>query len=521
MKKQYVMGCDGGTGGMRVGIYTLSGEEIAFAATEYPTSHPHPGWAEQCPMDWWDALRQSIQKAFRKSGISKEEVLALSYDGTCGSILLSERDGTPIGNSMIWMDVRADEEAATISRTGHSALKFNGYGNVSAEWMPCKAMWLKKHRAQEYARADIVCEYADWITFRLIGRWTTSYSSISARWYYDSQNGGYPQDLFEQLGIGDVLAKLPQEIHHLGDRLGRISPDAASFLGLSEDTMIGQGGVDASVGLFGLGVIKPGRAALITGSSHLILGLTDTYSYRKGGVFGPFPDAIMPGYGLVEGGQISSGSIVNWFKTNFCQDLKGHPDGIYEILNGEASQIPIGSDGLLVLDWWQGNRTPYTDQTIRGNIYGLSLHHTRAHLYRAILEGVAFGTENVIQSFRENGFPIQDVYISGGTTNSPLWMQIHADVSNVNIHVPKNPQAPTLGGAILAAVSAGVYTIPEAVSHMVQYNDVIHPDPDRHKKYQKLFRQYRMAYEAFGQWMRDTSVVFQDLDAIPTNFQEV
>lgn len=508
MGSKYVMGCDGGTGGMRVGIYALDGTEIAFATTEYPTEHPHPGWAEQRPMDWWNAMASSVRKAIALAGIDKEDIAALSYDGTCGSILLSMNDGTPLGNSMIWMDVRADAEARFISQTGHEALKFNGYGNVSAEWMPCKAMWLKKHRQEDYERAEKVCEYADWITFKLTGKWTTSLSSVASRWYYDSRNGGYPEDFFEQLGIGEVIGKLPQELHSVGDCLGNISPEAAEYLGLSKNTIIGQGGVDASVGLFGLGVIKPGRAALITGSSHLILGLTDTYAYSKGGVFGPFPDAIIKGYGLVEGGQISSGSIMNWFKTHFCKDLAERSEGIYGTLNAQAEHIPVGSEGLLVLDWWQGNRTPYTDQNVRGTIYGLSLAHTQAHLFRAIMEGVAYGTENVLQSFREKGFSISELYISGGTTNSPLWIQIHADVSNVTIHVPKNPQAPTLGGAILAAVAAGLYSVDEAVEHMVHYERVIRPNPENHRKYQRLFAQYRKAYDAFGDWMRETTAVF-------------
>lgn len=511
MDKKYVMGCDGGTGGMRVGIYELDGTEIAFATTEYETKHPHPGWAEQNPKDWWNAMASSVRKAIDQAGIKSEDILALSHDGTCGSILLSMNDGTPLGNSMIWMDVRANEEADFISKTKHEALKFNGYGKVSAEWMPSKAMWLKKHRKKDYIRAEKVCEYADWITYKLTGRWTTSLSSIASRWYYDSRNGGYPVDFFEILGIVDVIDKLPQEIHSVGDYVGIISSEAAEFLGLSKNTIIGQGGVDASVGLFGLGVIKPGRAALITGSSHLILGLTDTYEYSKGGVFGPFPDAIIKGYGLIEGGQISSGSIMNWFKTHFCKDLESSSGDAYKVLNKQAEEIPIGSEGLLVLDWWQGNRTPYTDPNVRGTIYGLSLGHTQAHLFRAIMEGVAFGTENVLQSFREKGFSIDELYISGGTTHSPLWIQIHADVSNVSIHVPKNPQASTLGAAILATVAAGLYSIDEAVDNMVRYEKTILPNPNNHLKYQKVFSQYRSAYDACGDWMRKTTAVFDSI----------
>ncbi len=334
---------------------------------------------------------------------------------------------------------------------------------------------------------------------------------MAVRWYYDSQSGGYPRSLYKAIDLEDALDKFPQDITHLGDNLGTLTKEAAEHLGLSEKTIVGQGGVDAYIGNFGLGVIKPGKVALITGSSHLIMGVTDSYTYSKTGVFGPFPDAIIKGTGIVEGGQTSSGSIVSWFKRNFCGDLDAKPEGAYAILNREAAKLPPGSDGLLVLDWWQGNRTPYTDANVRGNIYGLSLGHTQAHIFRAIMEGVAYGTENVFNSFRNAGYTVDEVYMGGGTTNSDLFMQIHADVSNVVVNVPKNPQSPTLGSAILAAMAAGLFEdFDDAVKHMVQYAKRIEPIPENHEKYKKYFAQYQKAYETFGQWMRDTSAIDQN-----------
>ena len=503
--KKYILGFDGGTVGVRAGIYDMSGNELAFASTEYPTYHPQSGWAEQAPKDWWDCLAVSIKAAIKSAGISKDEIAAISYDVTCCSVLLCMNDGTPLRNSLIWMDVRAYEEAAFISSTGNQALKFNGYGNVSAEWMPCKALWLKKNEPDNYARADKLCEYADWITYKLTGQWTANMSNISCRWYYDSRNGGFPKDFYDQIGLSDALEKFPQKINHLGDVLGKIKKEAAEHLGLSEDTIVGQGGVDAWIGVLGLGVVNTGKIALITGSSHLIVGLTEKYEYTREGVFGPYPDTIIKGLGLVEGGQTSSGSIISWFKKNFCKDLDAMPEGAYAILNREAAALPPGSDGLLVLDWWQGNRTPYTDMELRGMIYGLSLIHTQAHLFRAVMEGVAYGTENVFASFRRAGYPVDEIYMGGGTTNSDLFMQIHADVSNVVIHVPENPQSPTLGSALLAAIAAGFYsTIEEAAAAMVRYSKSIHPNPENHEKYKKIFAQYQKAYSQCGPWMKET-----------------
>lgn len=508
MPKKYVMGYDGGTGGLRAAIFDLEGNEIAFASTEYATRHPHSGWAEQEPMDWWNAFAESTGKALKMAGLTKDDIVALSYDVTACSVVLSMNDGTPLRPSLIWMDVRSSEEAALIAATGNPALKFNGFGNVSPEWMPCKALWLKRNEPLNYNRADRVCEYADWIAFQLTGRWIANLSNTSCRWYYDARNGGFPVDFYEEIGLGDVLAKFPQEMGSVGDCLGTLTPEAARHLGLNPDTIVGLGGVDAWVGNIGLGVIRPGKVALITGSSHLITGFTETFHYAKGGYFGPFTDTILKGFGMIEGGQTSSGSIVSWFKNHFCKNLDNAPEGAYAILDREAAKIPPGSDGLMVLDWWQGNRTPYTDPNIRGMIYGFSLMHTQAHIFRAIMEGVAFGTENVFETFRGAGFPVTEICMGGGTTNSKLYMQIHADISNVVVNVPENPQVPALGSGILATVAAGLYKdLDEAVAHMVRYSKRVVPNPENHAKYRKIFRQYQKAYDQCGPWMRDTTAL--------------
>lgn len=508
MAEKYLVGIDMGTGSVRVGIYQLDGHEVGFAVTEYKTYHERPGWAEQKPEDWWNCLQHSMKKALAKSGVDKKDIIALGYDVTSCSVLLCKKDGTPLRDCLLWMDVRSYKEAEQIRDTNDPALKFNGFGNVSAEWMPCKALWLKKNEPENYHKADVVCECADWVTYKLTGRWTINMSNVSIRWYYDKFNGGFPRSLYSAIGLEDVLDKFPTELHDLGDNLGTLSPEAAEFLGLSADTIVAQGGPDAVIGCFGLGVISPGKIALITGSSHLILGQTDVYKYTKNGMFGPYPGCLRKEYGMIEGGQTSSGSIVSWYKNNFCQDLKDKEGGIYGELNREAAKIAPGSDGLLVLDWWQGNRTPYTDGGIRGNIYGLSLNHNQAHLFRAVMEGVAYGTENVFQSFRDAGYEVAEIYMGGGTTNSDLFMQIHADVSNVVVNVPEDSQSCALGSAILAAVGAGVYkTFEEAVEHMVRYSKRIEPIPENHEVYKQYFAQYRKAYGQFGDWMRETTAI--------------
>lgn len=502
---KYVMGFDGGTGGVRVGIYTLDGNEVAYHHTQYETKHQKVNWAEQNPNEWWEKFGEASKLVIQESNINPNDIVSLSYDVTSCSVVLSEFDGTPVRDSLIWMDVRAGKEAQEITQTKHDVLRFNGYGNVSAEWMPSKALWLKRNERDNYDKADVVCEYADWITFKMTGKWIGNINNAATRWYYDSTIGGFPKDFYAEIGLEDVLSKFPKITSKLGDNIGHLTQDAAEHLGLTTNTIVGQGGIDAFIGMLGLGVTEPGKISLITGSSHLITGLVEenNYKYSKSGMFGPFPDNLIPGLGMIEGGQTSSGSIISWFKNEIATELKDK-DNAYDILNEEAAKIKPGSDGILVLDWWQGNRTPYTNPNINGMIYGLQLSHTRGHIFRAIMEGIAYGTENVFESFRNSGYKVDEIYIGGGTTNSDLFMQIHADVSNVKIHVPKNPQSMTLGSAMLAAVAVGWYeNIQDAADNMVHYEKVIEPNIENHKLYKKYFEQYQSSYPVLKDWMKD------------------
>lgn len=503
------MGIDAGTESVRVGLFDLRGREVGIGVTEYQTFHPKPGWAEQNPDEWWSALVKSTKKALSQSGASKEDVIGISLDATSCSVVLCKNDGTPLRKSLIWMDVRASEEAKFIASTNNKSLKYNGFSNVSPEWMPCKALWLKRNDTENYHKADKVVEFADWYTYMLTGRWTGNICNATFKAYYDLDEGGWPIDFYNEIDLGDLIEKFPEDILKLGENVGGLSRKAANELGLSEGTPVGQGGIDSVIGMIGLGVVKPGRMALITGSSHLLLGLTEKKFHAKG-MFGTYPHGLVPHLNVIEGSQISTGSILKWFKTQFCKDLEeeGKHNGlsVYDLLTINAAKLPPGSEGLLVMDYWQGNRTPHIDSEVRGLIYGLSLIHRREHIFRAIMEGVSYGTDEILQTFKKNGFSVTEVYAAGGATKSKLFLQIHADVSNITINVPENAEAPLLGSAILAGIAAGVFQdMEDGVEHMVRIKERILPNEENHEKYQEIAEQHRKVYPQFGDWMRDTT----------------
>ena len=489
MSKKYLLGVDGGTEGLRAGVFDVFGTPLAFASTSYPTQFPAPSWAEQDPNDWWDALGKSVRKAISDSGISVDQIAAMTVDTTCCSVVPLDDSGNPVRPALIWMDVRSAEQAEQMVATEDDALRINsnGSGPVSAEWMIPKALWIKQNEPENFDRAVTICEYQDYINLHLTGRLGASINNVSTRWHCDYSREGVPKSLLEKLDLGELAEKWPQDVFRLGELVGGLTPRAAEHLGLTTDLPVVQGGADAQIGMIGLGVVKPGNLALITGSSHLHLGLSEK-PFHGTGIWGTYADALLPGLHTVEGGQTSTGSVINWLKNLF-----GESD--YETLNRDASKLPPGSENLIVQEHFQGNRTPHTDPKSRGAFHGLTLKHGREHLFRAAIEGVAFGSELILESMRTNGFFPESIVVSGGATRSELWLQIHSDVSNLPLTLTKNPDAPLLGCAILAAVGAGIYEdIPTAVEQMVQIDRVIEPNSQVHAEYQPFYESYKASY---------------------------
>jgi len=487
----FVIGIDGGTESLRAFVFDLEGRQRGSAATPYATDFPRPGWAEQNPADWWAALGASVKGALSEAGIAGQDVLALALDTTSCSVVALDGDGQPVRPAMIWMDVRAAQEAGAVAATHDPALRVNGAGAgpVSAEWMLPKALWIERNQPEIFERATFIGEYQDYMTFHLTGYWAGSLNNMSMRWHHQTDHGGAPVSLLKALGLDALLDKWPRTIVAPGDVIGGLTAAAAAHLGLPHDLPVVQGGADAFIGMIGLGVSEPGEMALITGSSHLQLGVAAAPIHRAG-VWGTYMDAVYPGKPIIEGGQTSTGSIIAWFKRHFAESWS------FDDLNAAAAALPAGAEGLIVLDHFQGNRTPYTDAYARGAITGLSLKHTPAHMYRAIVEGICLGTRQVVDSFGE-AFGAKRIVVAGGATKSPLWLQIHADTLGVPIELTEVPDAPALGSAILAAHGAGRFaTIEEGCRAMVRTKTLVEPRAKQAAIYDSILPRYEKLYGA-------------------------
>lgn len=489
-----LIGVDGGTEGVRAGVFTTDGQPVCFAREPYKTDFPRAGWAEQSPEDWWQATVQAVRRAVQEAGAPPAQIRGLALGATSFSLVCADGDGRPLRPAIIWMDVRASEEAETIASSGATALRYSGGDRASAEWMLSKTLWVKRHQPEIFEATAWTADYVDWMTFRLTGEKVAALNSATIRGYYDRLLGGWPAELYEAIGAPEIRSKVRDDVLPMGTSLGGLTEQAASELGLVTSTQVAVGGADAFVGQVGLGVIAPGRMALITGSSHLQILQSDTPSYSPG-LFGSYTDCVVPGEYTIEGGQASTGSVVSWFR-NLCMSggrgiTADDERQFFERLAEQAATLPPGSDGLLAVPHWQGNRTPFIDAQMRGVLAGMALHHQPHHIFRAIMEGICYGTEHILRVMRGNGVPITDIVACGGALNSPLWMQIHADVSGLPIRTTKVTEAVVLGAAILAGAGSGVHpSMADAVGAMVHTDRTVTPDPDAHERYRELVDQY-------------------------------
>ncbi|MBV9424853.1 MAG: hypothetical protein JOZ98_18230 [Solirubrobacterales bacterium] len=506
---QYMMGIDFGTEGVRVGIFDGDGSPVGFSSSTYGTDHPHSGWAEQDPDEWWSALGEAVPAALRDGDITGGHIAGISVDATASTVLAVDADGRPLRPAILWMDVRAAEQAERVSATNDPALKYSGGGNVSAEFGLPKALWLRDHEPESYDATSHILDCADWVTQRLTGEHTASINTTTCMYYFDRDEGGWPRGLYEKLEATDLLDKLPQEqdVVDVGQPVGGLRREVAEELGLRPDTPVAEGSVDAYAGALGLGVVEPGTLALITGSSHVVIAQS-AEPVHDPGFWGAYTHAMIPGLYTIEAGQASTGSVVAWFKNQLADGVLpvAEQRGVdpYDILGEMASEVPVGSEGLLVLDYFQGNRSPHTDPHARGAISGLSLSHGLGHLFRAVIEGICYGTEDILSTLRDNGYVPKMNVVSGGPAKSELWMQIHADVSNVPITFTEVSEGPVLGAAIQAAVAADIYPdLPTAAKSMVRFGRTIEPDAERHEEYRFWVERYRELYRGIRDVQHD------------------
>lgn len=464
----HYLSIDIGTESARAAVFTPDGACIGDGVGVYPTSFPRPGWAEQDPESWWRATVEAARQALHEAG--GPTISGISVATTSSSVVFLDERGSALRPALLWMDSRASQESLQTSLVEHPALQFAG-GSDSSEWLVPKAMWVARNEPQIYARAKYIGEAVDYLNFRLTGEWVGSRLNATCKWNYDPRVDALPGDLYDLLGVPDLVDKLPNDIRAVGSVAGRLSEAAAAKLGLSTRPVVGVGGIDAHLSLIPLSGISSAPVSIVAGTSSAFIAELAEPVFSPT-IWGPYPQALSADKWLVEGGQVSAGSALTWL----AERVLGYNRERVQALIADASNVPAVTHGLMVLDNFMGNRTPLRDSRLRGGILGATLGTTPAQLYRASVEAVSYGTRQVLDSLAEAGVDTSEVFITGGIRHNALWLQSTADVLGRPISLVTTENLTLTACAAIAAVASGeASSLAEAAQLFPPRSRVIEP----------------------------------------------
>ncbi len=533
---QFVVGVDFGTLSARALVVRVSdGAEVGTAVSEYAhgvIDHELPGygelppdWALQDPGDYTDALGAAVRAAIADAGLPPDQVIGIATDFTASTCLPALADGTPLcqlpglaarphAYPKLWKHHAAQPQADRINAAAHERHEkwINRYGGkISSEWQFAKALQVLDEDPEIYQLADRWIEAADWIIWQLCG--TETRNACTAGYKGIFQDGHYPSPDFlaalDPRFASFAADKLDHPIAPLGGLAGRLTPAAAALTGLPEGIAVAVGNVDAHVTLPAAGSCAPGTMVAIMGTStcHVMNGqsMVGTELAEVPGMCGAVDGGIIAGLWGYEAGQSGVGDIFSWFTRNgvpgeFAEEARRRGVSLPQLLDEKAAAEPPGANGLIALDWENGNRSVLVDAGLSGVIVGLTLATTAPEIYRALLEATAFGTRLIIETFDASGVPVTELVVAGGLIKSAPVMQIYADVTRRPLSVIGSDQGPALGSAIHAAVAAGAYPdVPAAASAMGRVNrDVYQPDEARADVYDELYAEYVRLHDYFG-----------------------
>ena len=546
MSGSFTIGVDFGTeSGRAVVVDVTNGRELATAIHAYANGviNNHlpapdddvrlgPDWALQDPRDYIRTFQEAVPRVVAAAGIDPADVVGIGIDFTACTMLPTTAEGTPLCEIpelrrephawvKLWKHHAAQPEAdrvnATAERRGEAWLSSYG-GRISSEWFFAKSLQILDEAPSIYRAADRLIEAADWVVWQLTGVETRNSctAGYKAMW---SKRAGFPDaDFFADLAPELRLVvdeKMSRRVASIGERAGLLTAEAAGWTGLRAGTPVAVANVDAHVSVPAATITTPGTMVAVMGTStcHLVLG---TRPALVEGMCGVVEDGIVPGLFGFEAGQSAVGDIFGWFaetsvSPEFHAAAAATGTDVHAVLEREAGRLRPGENGLVALDWWNGNRSILVDADLSGLMVGLTLATRPPDVYRALLEATAFGTRVIVDAFEAAGVAVDQIVACGGLPErNRLLMQISADVTGRTFQVAASSQAPALGSAMFGAVAAGAGaggydTIAEASARMARLSDVTYtPDPALREVYDALFAEYRELHDAFGRGSLDT-----------------
>ena len=486
------LGLDVGTSGVRAILVRPSGEVVASATSSLTMSTPRPGWAEQDPEDWWAASVAAITTARR--GAPNEQVLAVGISGQMHSSVFLDRDGRVIRPALLWCDGRTTSQCAEITqRAGGEGRLQAMVSNPALEGFTLpKILWLRECEPEAYARLATVLLAKDFIRYRLTGVLATEPSDASGSLMFDPVRMTWSDEL---LAAVDVPHKLLPDVGGSAEILGRVHADAERATGLAVGTPVVGGGADNACGAAGVGVVRQGDAVASWGTSGTVLAPTEEPIVEPALRAHTFCH-VAPRLWYVMGVVLTAGGAFAWYRDQLARDLAGAPNSDM-VLDAEAAAVPPGAEGVTFLPYLQGERTPHRDASARGAFLGLTLAHTRAHLTRAVLEGICFALRDSLSLLQSLGLGPAELLLTGGGARSPFLRQLQADVYGLPVATVNREEGPAYGAALLAAVGAGAYRdLTAATQATLTRSAVLGPSHSTHRAYDAAYARFQRAFAA-------------------------
>lgn len=493
----YIMGIDVGTTGTRVVVVRPDGHVIGAATGDHqPMRMARPGWAEQEPEDWWEATLRAVRAALGVAGVTGRDVAAVGLSGQMHGVVLLDKTHAVLRPSLIWCDQRSQPQCDWITeRVGGERLIRLVSNPALTGFSAPKLLWVRDNEPKVFERAAHFLLPKDYVRFRLTGEFATEVSDASGTLLFDVTHRRWSQEMLRAL---EIPSKLLPRAYESPEVTGKITRETALVTGLRAGTPVVGGGGDQASSAVGNGIVLPGLTSATLGTSGVIFTFTDTPTLDPQGRIHTFCHAV-PGKWHVMGVTQGAGLSLRWFREQFgsSEAWLAHQTGVdaYDLLIAQAARVPPGSEGLLWLPYLMGERTPHLDAHARGMWFGLTAAHTRAHLIRSILEGVAFSLRDSLEIFKELGIPVEQVRASGGGSRSFFWRQIQADVYGKQLVTLRTSEGSAFGAALLAGVGAGIYSsVEESAREAIQIRERLTPLASNVQTYNRLYEVYRSLY---------------------------
>ena len=493
------LGIDVGTGGTRALIMDERGNVVGSASSEHENfASPRPGWAEQDPRNWWHACGTAVHKALQASGVRAEDIACVGFSGQMhGAVLLDVADEV-VRPAIIWCDQRSEEQCRELEEMfGRDRLIQLTCNPPLTNFTLTKLLWVRETEPNNWARVTHVMLPKDYVRFRLTGERAIDMADASGTLLLDVANRRWSSEVLAKAKMEESLLPALFESPQV---CGKVSEAGAEATGLRVGTPVVAGAGDQAAGAVGMGIARAGAVSATIGTSGVVFASTDRPALDPRGRLHTFCHAI-PGRWHVMGVTQAAGLSLRWYRDQFGEASPGvrKKDGRdpYEVLAEEASSVPPGSEGAFWVPYLMGERTPHLDPNARAALIGLSASHTRAHVIRAIMEGVAFSLKDTFTIFEEMKIPVTSIRLGGGGARSPLWRQIQADAYGREVELVATEEGAAYGAAILAGVGAGGWaTVEQACDAVVRVAKRITTNPTDSATMQTAYRSYRQIYPA-------------------------